>query len=129
MKLFIVVGGCHVMVIFLFRQEICLLIEYNIELRDFLFVNFHLLFQFLVIFSQQLYVILHVVLVNCLVVKKRVKLPKLGFEGPEFLIGLFANLLIFGKLLKETLSFCLHAFNLSFQSGNILVKHLDLFGL
>ena len=128
MKLFIVVGGCHIIVIFLFGQDICLFIEGWIELWDFLFVNFHLLLQFLVILSQELYVILHVGLVYCLVVKECVKLPELGFEGPEFLVWLFTNLLIFGNLLKETFSFCLDAFNLSFQSGNILVKHLDLFG-
>jgi hypothetical protein len=128
MNLLVVIGGCHVKIIFLFGQKICLLIQGCIELRDFLFVEFDLSFKFLVIFSQELYIVLLVSLLNCLVIKEIVQFPDLVFKGSRFLIRLLTNLFVFSNLLKKTFSLFLDAFYLSFQSRNILVEHLDLFG-
>ena len=123
--LFGVESGCDEEVIFLLGELFGLFLGSIVQLGDTLFLKLIFSFEFLVLFSQYLELVLHVVLFNVLLVKHCVQLFELVFELTELDLCLVAYMLSLTDLLNETLPFDLNALDLFLQCHNVLIEHLD----
>jgi len=112
-------------VILLFGKLVALVLCTVVKLCDSLFFELVFLFEFLVLFSQDLELVFDVGLFDILAIKDSVKFFELIFELSEFDICFVAVLFSLGYLLDEACPLNFNAFYLLLQRNDVFVEHLD----